>query len=63
MMEELMSKKRLRNSKSRECKEEPMIRIIRRSLIKKEPSSKEMNFQIGPVLMTSEVLSKKDLKR
>jgi hypothetical protein len=63
MMEEPMSKKRLRNSKSRECKDEPMIRIIRKSLIKRELSSKKMNLQIGLVLMISEDHSMRDLKR
>jgi hypothetical protein len=63
MMEELKSKKKLSNLKREECREEPMIRTIKKSWIKRGLSFREMSWLIGLVWMISKGLLQRDQKR
>ena len=49
MIIKLRTKKKHKNLKSKECREELLIKLIKNNLIKKRLNFKKMNFQIGVV--------------
>jgi hypothetical protein len=53
MNPKVRNKERLNNMKRERCKEELMIRLIKKNLIKKRQNFREMNLKVGVVLMIS----------